>query len=35
MKKETLKSVLSVTAVLLVFVLVLGLVTRLLQPKYM
>ncbi len=35
MKKETLKNVLSVTAVLLVFVLVLGLVTRLLQPKYM
>lgn len=35
MKKETLKNVLSVTAVLLVFVVVLGLVTRLLQPKYM
>ena len=35
MKKETLKNVLSVTAVLLIFALALGLVTRLLQPKYM
>ena len=35
MKKETLKNVLSVIAVLLAFVVVLGLVTRLLEPKYM
>ena len=35
MKKTTLKNVLSVTAVLLVFALVLTLATALLQPKYM
>ncbi len=35
MEKKTLKNVLSVIAVLLVFVLVLSLATMLLQPKYM
>ena len=34
-RKKILKNVLSVTAVLLVFVLILGLVTALLSPKYM
>ena len=34
-KQTTLKTVLSVTAVLLIFVLVFGLVNRLFQPKYM
>lgn len=34
-KKKTLRTVLSVLAVLLAFVVVLGLVTRLLEPKYM
>ena len=35
MKKKTLKNVLSVTAVVLVFVLLLSFATMLLQPKYM